>query len=154
MNPAEPKKLFYRISHNEGLVFASPERAKFIDQIHQAIAKSKTWGEFRAAMPEEEYSNLHDQIVEDWEPEDIPAEDDEFSCECVSGYVDGDYPAWLQQEMHEVLPKDILDAYGENANTMLNGNYWHIDLYYETELVEKLIQLGFEVEKREDLEFW
>ena len=154
MNPAEPKKLFYREAFNGGLVFAAPERAKFIEQIHQAIIQSKTWGEFRAAMPEEEYSVLHNRIVEDWEPEDIPAGDDAFSSDSVSGYSDGDYPAWLQQEMDEVLPKEILDAYGEYVGTMLNGNYWHIDPVVETELVEKLIKLGFEVEKREDLEFW
>ena len=154
MTPAAPKKLFYREAFSGGLVFASPERARFIDQIHQAINQSKTWGEFRATMPEEEYRVLYNRIVEDWGVEDAPSEDDEFSSDSVPGYTDGDYPSWLQQEMDEVLPKDILDAYGENTDTMLNGNYCNIDPVVETELVEKLVKLGFEVEKREDLKFW
>ena len=147
MNPAKPEKLFYRKSRaNEGLVFASAERAKFIDQIHRAFIHSKTWGELRKALPEGEYRNFEEM----WEPGDhTDDEEDDFK-----DFLDGSYPAWLQTEMHEVLPKEILESYAENANTMLDGNYWHIDPYYETELVEKLIQLGFEVEKREDLEFW
>ena len=40
--------LYYREApHDNYLVFAPPERALLVDQIHRAIEESKTWGEFR-----------------------------------------------------------------------------------------------------------
>jgi hypothetical protein len=52
------KKLLYRVARNGGVVFAEPDRAKLIAKIHAAIGSSTTWGEFRFAMPREEYEDL------------------------------------------------------------------------------------------------
>ena len=50
------KKLLYVISpYNDGLVFAQPERTKLVHRINSAIKSSKTWEEFRKAMPRAEY---------------------------------------------------------------------------------------------------
>src|SRR6266516_6039676 len=52
-------RLFYRVvPHNGGIVFATPRRAEYIARIHHAISRSRTWAEFRKAMPKTEYSRI------------------------------------------------------------------------------------------------
>lgn len=45
-------KLLYRIAgHNGGLVVATEDRARRVARIHEAIRTSKTWADFRLAIP-------------------------------------------------------------------------------------------------------
>ena len=104
------KKLFYRIAgHNGGVIFAPPDEAIRVSQIHKAIGESKTWGQFREAMPENDYFELVEKIAGNYEDcgedEFDPLEDDFFNCEQVPGFTDGDYPEWLQQDMDLDLPR-------------------------------------------------
>src|SRR5687768_13245151 len=99
--------LLYCIHPNGGLVFADATRARRIARIHKAIKKSSTWGQFRRGMPRDEYSRLVRELFDDNE-EPRPRTTDEFNGEHIPAYSDGDYPDWLQQEMHTVLPQDIL----------------------------------------------
>ena len=60
------KKLFYRVvPHNGGVVFATPDRAIFVAKIHAAIRSSKTWGQFRSAIPRKEYSVIIHSAFDD-----------------------------------------------------------------------------------------
>lgn len=51
--------------YNGGVVFADLDRAKLVHEINLAIASSKTWGEFRQAMPHAEYSEIPQTYAED-----------------------------------------------------------------------------------------
>ena len=155
-NPQQ-KRLFYRASPaNGGLVFATPARAEAISQIHNALENSKTWGEFRRAMPEGEYRSFAAQTYsqDPDEPEAIPDDDEVFDCGRIPEYNDGDYPPWLQPEMDLLLPEDLLDSYADVTTTAFNGSYFHIEQDREREFVEQLRRRGFEVEKRKDLMFF
>jgi len=146
-------RLVYNVScANGGLVFATPERARHISRIHDAITKSSTWEQFRRAMPREEYSRIVSYYDLDGEPR--PRGSDPFDCEVVPGYSDGDYPAWLQQEMREVLPREILDTYGTVAHTAFNGSYVHIDPKHLPMIKARLGELGYEVQDGTHLSFY
>ena len=161
------KKLFYRIAgHNGGVVFAPPDEAIRVSQIHKAIGESKTWGQFREAMPENDYFELVDRIVENrreaYEHDEteihddmfIPNDEDLFNGEQVPGLVEGDYPDWLQQDMDLYLPRDILDKYAEREESVHNGSYWMIPKENLEAVCEELKFSGWELESAQDLEFY
>ena len=151
-DPAK-ETLYYRESPaNWGLVFAKPERAKYIARIHHAIESSKTWGEFKMKLPLKEYDAVF--LMFDFEYGEWPNISTPFNSEDVPGYCDGDYPYWLQAEMDRCLPDEILEKYAELTETMLNGDYYHIDADQEEDICRELRTSGFNVIKREDLYFY
>lgn len=146
------KKLLYRVvPHNGGLVFATPDRATLIAKIHTAIASSKTWGEFRAAMPRKEYSEI--VRVFDDNGERRPKSTDAFDGEQVPGWSDGDYPPWLQPEMDYILPQSLLEQYGTRETTTLNGNFWMISENNLLAICTALEALGWELDCAGELPF-
>ena len=147
-----PTVLFYRVvPHNGGIVFATPERANLISEIHEAISSSETWGQFRAKMPAEEFERLLASSFED--AEERPEDDDAFCGSSIPGWEEGDYPPWLQQEQERVLPRVVLDDYAERRSTSLNGNYWHIPAEFIDEVCDVLKAMGFALEHRGDMAF-
>ncbi|MCA2997682.1 MAG: hypothetical protein ING75_03675 [Rhodocyclaceae bacterium] len=146
-------KLLFRTSpFNGGLVFATVDRARFVSKLHAAISSSKTWGEFRAAMPAEEYSSILADAFDEV-GERRPTSSSLFLSEQVPGVSDGDYPPWLQAEMETVLPLDILERFGERKSTYLNGDYWFIPSENKDAVVEALAGMGIWAEEAIDLEF-
>lgn len=148
-----PRKLFYRVvPHNGGLVFAEPERAEYIAQIHAAIKSSKTWGAFLGNVPADEAHDVLRTIC-DALGEQRPGDNGPFSGEAVPGWSDGEYPPWLQQELDGVLPRDVLSAFAKRTATAVNGYYWHIPQERLSEVVTALQNLGFTLVHRPCLEF-
>ena len=146
------KKLLYRVvPHNNGVVFAAPDRATYIARIHSAIVSSKTWDQFRRAMPSAEYSNIVRWFDENGEPR--PKSIDAFSGESLPGWSDGDYPPWLQQEMEKVVPRTVLERFGTRGDTFLNGSFWLIPADNLDEICTALKALGWELERAQDLPF-
>jgi hypothetical protein len=144
--------LFYRTAgHNGGLVFASESRAKYVARLHQALRTSRTWAQFRAAVPPREYSDIIRSFDDFGEPR--PRSTDSFSADSVPGWSDGDYPPWLQKEMEHVVPMDILEAYGTLERTSINGGYWHLPAGRASDIVKALEGHGFIVREALDLVF-
>jgi hypothetical protein len=142
------KQLVYRISEaTGGIVFATPDRAAFVDRLYGAIHGSKTWAEFRRAMPRAEYSS----VLEGQEKR--PKGTAPFGPEDVPGYFDGDYPPWLSQEMDRFLPNEVVERFGEGEMTMLNGGFTFFDPQHLPAILAALEEKGFAVEEREDLYF-
>jgi len=147
------KRLLFRIvPHNGGVVFAAPERAKFIARIHSAINSSQTWRQFRSAMPRKEYSNILWSAFDD-AGEGRPKGTDPFSGESLPGWSDGDYPPWLQAEMERILPIEVLDQFGERESTALNGHFWLIPKKNIAGICAALESLGWDLELAQDLPF-
>lgn len=145
--------LLYRISPaNGGLTLALPERAEYVARIHKAIETARTWGRFRRLMPADALEDLMRDREEDGEPR--PADADPFSAECIPAYLDGDYPAWLQQEMEEVVPDVVLKEFGRREVTSLNGAYWHIDPSHLTGLISRLQGMGYTSKDGEQIGLW
>lgn len=146
------RKLLYRVvPHNGGVVFAEPDRAKFIAKIHEAINSSTTWGEFRSVMPAIEYANIVRAF--DDQSESRPKKTDTFSGESVLGWSDGDYPPWLQKEMGHILPRSILEQFGIRTETAVNGDFWFISEENISVMCAALKACGWEVECAQELKF-
>jgi hypothetical protein len=153
--------LYYREApHDNYLVFAPPERALFVDQIHRAIQESTTWGEFRRRMPASEYQQLFEdifssdpEVLAEAEDEHEPADEEPFTSDCVPGFSEGDYPPWLAPEQDSCLPSELLEEFATRADTFVNGSFWRLDLKNVTLIVERLRVLGYQAEQREDLKF-
>jgi hypothetical protein len=146
--------LLYTVSPaNGGLVFATPERAEFISRIHAAI-HSETWAEVRRFMPRSEYSRMiRDLFDNNGEPR--PRGCDPFSPEeYVPSYYDGDYPDWLQQEMGDILPPEVIERFGKGEMTVHNGGYTHIDPADLPAIKELLESLGYVVKDGSHLGDW
>ena len=76
----------------ESALFARRDDAENVAQIRKALNNSKTWGQFRANIPDGEWEeNVADCF------DDVPPDEEPFSADDVPGYEDGDYPRWLKQ---------------------------------------------------------
>ncbi len=160
MSVIERVLCFREAPHDNSLVFAPPERALFIDQIHRAIVESGTWGEFRKCLPAGEYQRLYEEVFSS-DPEVIS--EDESACEpgdCepfphdVPGYSDGDYPPWVAQEQDLYLPAAVLKEFATRGDSFLNGSFWRLDAALAPLIVERLTSHGYKVDRRDDLMFW
>ena len=147
------KKLLYRVvEHNGGLVFAWPERARYVARIHEAINTATTWEQFRRLMPRQEYSKILRIAFED-NGESRPRGQDPFSEDMLPGWSDGDYPPWLQQEMENVVPREVLERYGKLETTPLNGSYWMLPPEHLESICASLESMGWKLEAANDLPF-
>jgi len=149
------RQLFYRhVPHMDSLVFAPPDVALRVSQIHDALS-AKTWGEFQSRMPETDFSELLNSHYEDWdELFVIPNFEDPFNPESICpAFLEGDYPDWLQTDQDIWVPEEILERWGTVETSMLNGNFWVIDPEQEQEIVGELGKLGILAERRDDLRF-
>lgn len=144
--------LLYRVvPHNGGVVVATEARAHYIARLHNALRTSRTWAEFRAAVPKQEYSEILATLDRIGEPR--PKDTDKFDAEQVPGRSDGDYPPWLQKEMSQLLPRSLLEKVGTPQQTAVNGSYWHIPPEHIPEMIRRLTELGFQVTEAGPLEF-
>jgi hypothetical protein len=152
---AKPKPvLYWRVSPANGsLVFADPARAEEVDAIYRAITKSRTWGELEAALPGDEYEWIVSRAFDE-EGLERPAPGEPFRSELVPGYCDGDYPPWLQREMADVLPEEVVARFGRREETCINGTVLQIDEEVRPRVVAMLLRAGYELVRREDLMFW
>jgi len=155
MTDTTEREIFYRISPaNEGLVFATANDALRNHAMRTALEASKTWGELRRSVGEEEYQALLGKMsVHISEPVVVPNNEDPFDRDQIPGYWDGDFPGSLQSQMEQLLPADILAKFGERVATRLNGSYMHIDPSSEKRFVLALRKLGYVVHRRADLFF-
>mgnify|MGYP000597806571 CR=1 FL=1 len=146
-------KLLYRIApHNGGVVFAEEGRALEIARLHNALRIASTWGEFKTLIPAKEYSAIVRRSFDDL-GERRPRSTDGFNAEQICGWSDGDYPPWLQAEMHVCLDTDTLSRFAEERSTAINGKYWHIDPGVLPELLGHLRSAGVRTKRAEALPF-
>ena len=147
--------LFYRDApHMESLVFAPPDVAKHISQVHEAF-RAETWGEFQEKIPEDELLellHLRNEIF--GEMFVIPKEDEPFEHEALCpAFSDGDYPQWLQTQQARWIPEGILARWGEPQMSLFNGSFWTVDPEKENKIVAKLKSCGIKAKRRDDLQF-
>ena len=81
----------------DSFLFAIRDSAEYVAQIRKALYQSKTWGDFKAALPSGEWANLRPQL-------DDPPDDDPFKADDIGGHADGDSPEWLRQSRLNWLP--------------------------------------------------
>ncbi len=146
-------KLFYKEARGS-LVFAAPDVAERVSQIHHAL-RASTWGEMKSLLPSGELQKMEPYFSEDEEgnPE-IPSDETLNPSDYVPGFSDGDYPLWLQAEQDRLLPHDLLERFGIRETSVLNGDFWTIDPANEAALITELQARGVEAQRRDDLDFY
>ena len=105
--------LLYRIvPHNGGVVFAEDHRAREIVRLHESLTNATTWAEFRKMIPPKEYALILQRAF-DSNGEPRQRSTDAIEPESIPGWSDGDYPPWLQSEMHRALDLHTLQMFGD-----------------------------------------
>ncbi len=108
---AESTILLYDYVADDHLVFVPEERAREVE----SILSAKTWGELRARVSPTTYSWFWDEYSDNEEPaDDVPFDFSEFD-------ESGDM-IFLEQEMLEWMPGDIVDQFGSVVATTLSGD--------------------------------
>ena len=153
--------LVYTLSTHFGVVFAERDVARRTAQVWHAVQDSKTWGEFRTAMPPADWEEV---INPDWEEVisqrggDIPPDGTPFTPDDVAWGDDGWYLGpWLPEEEVRWFPEDLIDKYGGEVDRD-NPNYDQLFLPGDAadEIAEELRARGHRVEKTftGDLNYW
>lgn len=153
--------LVYRTHPNGGLVVAPRSIAVRVDNIHRALANAKTWGEFRMLLPPGEWEVVVRMLrdVADFYDDDGVAIW-EFGNHAFNGYVDipaasdGDYPPWLQENLHEYVPSDLIRRYGKRTESAKSGYFWYISEDSTSGLLSALRERGYSVSRDDALKFF
>jgi hypothetical protein len=135
---------------NHRVVFALADRATLIARLHDAIERSRTWADFRKAMPTAEYSEIMRGFDDNGEKR--PRSADRFPHD-VPGYCDGLYPPWLQAEMDSLAPYDVRREVGILESTS-NGPVWQIPEENLKAACEALSDLGWILNRAQRLNFY
>ena len=181
VDPGEPVDwLVIKYCANGGLSIDTVEGALHDEQVHGALAESKTLGEFWLALPpqtrdeladsffdtlyearygEAEEADLpddsHDRVLDDCDSAAYWATDrTPFGPEHIPGFCDGGWPRWQQQYLDSVLPDDLLEQFGTEQHSVHNGSYWFIPHDAAPALTEALRQRGYHVEEAPFLRGW
>ncbi|MEV1288753.1 hypothetical protein [Micromonospora sp. NPDC049679] len=130
------------------LAFADADTAADEAREIVAIASSRTWGEARRVAPR----HIWNPVGPDYhDPDDGPADDEPFDINDVGSVQDGNWPPMVTARTLKLLPKDLQARFGEDTDTVFNGDYLEIPLFHEAELVAELRERGFEVSRDDDL---
>jgi hypothetical protein len=113
-----------------------------------AIASSRTWGEARRLTPRHVSNPVGPEYHD---PEDGPADEEPFDIYQVGSVQDGNWPPMVTARGLGLLPMDLQVRFGEDADTVFNGDYLEIPLACEAELVTALRERGFEVRRDDEL---
>ena len=144
--------LVYHCVGNGGVVFDTVEGALYADAVHGALEEAKTWGEFRRLLPAGEWETVEEILSSQdddldpecrrwWEEDASP-----FGMEDIPGLSDGYYPAWRQADMEEIVPEDLLRAFGKSECSP-NGEFWLVPHENAEGLAEALRLRGYHVEE-------
>ena len=148
-----PKQVVYKIHAyiGEDVIYATPERAVFYSRVEHALWDSKTWAEFRRAMPRKEYSRLlRERFDENDKPR--PRGSDAFDVSQFPGAEESHYPEWLMQErLHGALPEDVVEKYGKAGCSFVSGPCLIIDSSDLDEVNAELEKRGYELIDGSDL---
>jgi len=149
---SKPEKYLYRINPLTGsVIIATEQRARFVGQIQHALQNSRTWNEFKLAIPKDEYARIMGILAED---EIQPLEPTElFKPADIPGFSDGDYPPWLEAEVARVVPLEILKKFATYEQSVLNGPFWTIPAANCDAILEALTATGFILERAQDVPF-
>ena len=140
--------VLYWQNSRSGLLLAKPETALQVSAIHKAIESSKTWGQFRKALPADALMEVEEMMSE----EDACADTDPFDSDQLPGFSDGDWPTWICQSMLHELPKEIIQEFGERQESAHNGEFLQLNASIEV-IAPRLVSLGWTVECYNDLQF-
>lgn len=139
--------IVYRVGGDgfDSVLFAERGRAEYVAQIRQALAQSRTWGEFQSSLPEGEWEKTFVDSLGG-----TPESDEIFTADQAPGHADGDFPEWLRQSQLEWFPNDLIEKFGgEVSMSVLNGPMLDLPAGSAEEIADELRRRGHVVERTE-----
>ncbi|HKF79564.1 MAG TPA: hypothetical protein VKB17_01925, partial [Thermoleophilaceae bacterium] len=130
---------------NGDLIALSEGRAQQLRRIHAAIAEAATWGELRARISATDYEDFMAHFDEP------PGSDEPFDGDKVGPLADHDWPEWPQQEMLDLIPKDIQQALGAVEFSAVSGDCLVIPFEREPEFFSALSDRGWCLRRDDEL---
>jgi hypothetical protein len=132
-----------------GLVFVPRTKAKELASLVTAARESKTWGEFRARIPEACWDEIRENIADPGDPE--PEENAEFDPNEIPGWEEYDWPGWPAQLALEWVPESIRQSFGKTEGTMISGDFLDLSEADPDEVVSAFEQAGYLCEEDYEL---
>ena len=137
----------------DNLVFMPRPAAERLIAVRGAINSSRTWGEFKQAMPADSYQHVvelmreaaeedtaeDEELPDHWEPDGETA----FDAEQIPGFADGDWPEWPAQAALEWVPKDIQRRFGVEATSFHSGDSLELAIEQEAAIVAAFVEHGY-----------
>jgi len=141
------RTLVMTIGSNGAPLFATLRTAESTAAAIKALESAETWGQFLHALP----PHLADEVRDGFDEGELPDAADAFDPSDVPGVEDGDFPAWINSTMLRELPKQVIERFGNTADSALNGPSVEFDAKDLPAIVAALRECGFTVIERPDL---
>jgi hypothetical protein len=119
---------------NDEAVFGRAALVKELGALRTALDNAQTWGEFRTQVSAKRMREIAD---------DDPADDAPFAADEIPGFIDGDWPEWLHQEMLVWLPRDLITEFGTVEDSVLNGQVLSVPAHAGESLAHELERRGW-----------
>jgi hypothetical protein len=121
-------------------VFLPQTQARALAQLRTALVTASTWEELHSLVPASAWSDVVERYSWGDEP---PLAEGPFESSQISGFEDGDWPAWPAQEMLGWMPKEIQERFGTRETSNFNGDFLAIAPARAAEVAQALDALGF-----------
>jgi hypothetical protein len=138
-----------------GAVYIPRRYAEGLASLRTALASS-TWGELRRALSPDAIDSIRERIS-DLEPDAdgvepvVPTDDERFTPEVIWGFADGDWPAWPAQRMLDWVPVDIWQRYGQESDSVFNGEFLEVPTESIDAMADALRATGFVLTRDDSL---
>lgn len=128
-----------------GMIVLPRHKAVHLAAVVEAFETARTWGALRERLPAGEWAVLTEMF--EWDHDGFPAETDAFDPGMVGMYSDGDYPDWPAQRAFDWMPAEIVDAYGVDETSSLNGEFLVIPVENAPAVVAAFRARGVRIER-------
>jgi hypothetical protein len=150
--PTLPGAIVIGTVENDGLevVMIPQQEAESLAQLHRALNRAATWGEFKRLAPREHYEDAVSRWM-DSNDEEEPASDQPFDPHDIPGRDDGDWPAWPAQDMLAWVPEEVQARFGRSHASVLNGAWLSLTGEAIDEIVASMERLGYRCRRDDEL---
>ena len=147
--PADPTTLYLTTSPDGNPLFALPQTAETLSATIHALETAATRDDFQRLMPPTELARVKHAMREN--DQRMPSGSKPFDPEVLPGFADGDWPGWIASTMLREVPEPVLQAFGQQGNSVLNGPMVEFRPEDLPAIKARLAELGWTVIERPDL---
>jgi hypothetical protein len=148
-SPVTTPTLYLSSGASGNPLFALPQTAETLSATILALETAATWDDFQRLMPPTELARVKHAMREN--DQRMPSGSKPFDPEVLPGFADGDWPAWIASTMLREVPEPVLQAFGQQGNSVLNGPMVEFRPEDLPAIKARLAELGWTVIERPDL---
>ncbi|MGB3772144.1 MAG: hypothetical protein WBA00_13455 [Rhodococcus sp. (in: high G+C Gram-positive bacteria)] len=128
------------------LIFVRRELADQLAAVHTGF---ETWGDAKAGLDANTWSDLRARFVDS--EEEVPGAEEQFDLDAVPGFADGDWPVWPAALMVDEVPETVREQFGSVEDSVLNGPFLKLQATGERKLVSALESRGWVCTRDDEL---